>query len=142
MKIDDMVERIRRERGSGSDFLDLKTGVGGIVEAEFLVQAFQMRANIWEQNWERAVDALHQDGHLDKSDVAKLKNCYAFLRRCELVLRRYDNKSISTLPSDPDEQRKFVIRLGYDSLDNFRRDYADARDAIHSLYERKIRASG
>ena len=27
MKIDDMVERIRRERGSGSDFLDLKTGV-------------------------------------------------------------------------------------------------------------------
>jgi glutamate-ammonia-ligase adenylyltransferase len=142
MKVDDMVERIRRERGSGSDFLDLKTGVGGIVEAEFLVQALQMRANIWEQNWERAVDGLHQHGHLGKSDVAKLKKSYAFLRHCELVLRRYDNKSISTLPSDPDEQRKFVIRLGHDSLDNFRRDYADARDAVHALYERKIRTSG
>ena len=142
MKIDDMVERIRRERGSGSDFLDFKTGLGGIVEAEFLVQAFQMRANIWEQNWERAVDGLQQHGHLGKSEVAKLKNSYAFLRRCELVLRRYDNKSISTLPSDPDEQRKFVIRLGHNSLDNFRRDYADARNAIHSLYERKIKASG
>ena len=45
MKIDDMVQRIRRERGSGSDFLDLKTGSGGIIEAEFLVQALQMRAN-------------------------------------------------------------------------------------------------
>jgi glutamate-ammonia-ligase adenylyltransferase len=138
MKIDDMVQRIRRERGSGSDFLDLKTGVGGIIEAEFLVQALQMRANIWEQNWERAVDGLHQSGHLDKSDVAKLKNSYAFLRRCELVLRRYDNRSISTLPSDPDEERKFAIRLGYNEFDAFRRDYLTAREAIHTFYQRRI----
>ena len=93
-KIDEMVQRIRRERGSGSDFLDLKTGFGGIIEAEFLVQALQMRANIWEPNWERAVDALRQSGHLEKLDVAKLKSSYAFLRRGELVLRRYDNRSI------------------------------------------------
>src|SRR5438552_2678443 len=53
IKIDDMLERIRRERGSRSDFLDLKTGSGGIIEAEFLVQALQIRENIWEQNWER-----------------------------------------------------------------------------------------
>jgi glutamate-ammonia-ligase adenylyltransferase len=138
MKIDDMVQRIRRERGSGLDFLDLKTGAGGIIEAEFLVQALQMRANIWEQNWERAVDGLRQSGHLDKSDVAKLKKSYAFLRRCELALRRYDNRSISTLPSDPDEERKFAIRLGYNEFDAFRRDYLTAREAIHTFYQRRI----
>jgi glutamate-ammonia-ligase adenylyltransferase len=138
IKIDDMLERIRRERGSGSDFLDLKTGAGGIIEAEFLVQALQMRGNIWERNWERAVDQLHQHRHLGKSDVAKLKNSYAFMRRCELVLRRYDNRGISTLPSDPDEQRRFAIRLGYHEFDAFRRDYLDARDAIHALYEQHI----
>jgi [glutamine synthetase] adenylyltransferase / [glutamine synthetase]-adenylyl-L-tyrosine phosphorylase len=138
MKIDDMLERIRRERGSGSDFLDLKTGNGGIIEAEFLVQALQMHGNIWEQNWERAVDRLHEHGHLGKSGVAKLKNSYAFLRRCELVLRRYDNRGVSTLPSDPDEQGKFAIRLGYREFDAFRHDYLDARDAIHTLYERHI----
>jgi glutamate-ammonia-ligase adenylyltransferase len=138
MKIDDMVQRIRRERGSGSDFLDLKTGSGGIIEAEFLVQALQMRAKIWEPNWERAVGALHKRGHLDKSDVAKLKNSYAFLRRCELVLRRYDNRSVSTLPSDTDEQRKFAIRLGYNEFAAFSRDYLDARHAIHALYQRRI----
>src|SRR5213595_585080 len=55
-KIDHMLERIRRERGSGSDFLDFKTGSGGMIEAEFLVQALQMRENIWETNWENAVD--------------------------------------------------------------------------------------
>jgi len=138
IKIDDMLQRIRRERGSRSDFLDLKTGAGGIIEAEFLVQALQMRGNIWEQNWERAVDRLHEHGHLDKSDAAKLKDSYGFLRRCELVLRRYDNRSISTLPSDPDEQRKFAIRLAYQEFDPFRRDYLDSREAIHALYQQHI----
>ncbi len=138
MKIDDMVQRIRRERGSGSDFLDLKTGSGGIIEAEFLVQALQIRANVWEPNWKRAVDALHRRRHLDKSDVAKLKNSYAFLRRCELVLRRYDNRSVSTLPGDSDEQRKFAIRLGQDDFDVFRRDYLTAREAVHAFYQRFI----
>jgi glutamate-ammonia-ligase adenylyltransferase len=140
IKIDGMLDRIRRERGSGSDFLDLKTGAGGIIEAEFLVQALQMRGNIWEQNLERAVDQLHELGRLSGSDVPKLKISYAFLRRCELVLRRYDNRSASTLPSSPDEQRKFAIRLGYTEFDAFCRDYLDARDAIHTLYQRQIKS--
>src|SRR2546425_8322727 len=45
-KIDNMLERIRRERGSGSEFRDFKTGNGGMIEAEFLVQAVQMRLGI------------------------------------------------------------------------------------------------
>src|SRR5207245_11445102 len=60
IKIDDMLERIRRERGSSSDFLDLKTGSGGMIEAEFLVQALQMRSGIWEPNWQRALIALRE----------------------------------------------------------------------------------
>ena len=139
VRIDHMLERIRRERGSGSDFYDLKTGRGGIIEAEFLVQALQMRANIWEQNFELAIERLRQCGHVSDSEVASLKNAYALLRRCKLVLRRYTNRSVSTLPSEPDEQRKFAVRLGYGGLDNFRRDYTDARESIHALYQRRIR---
>jgi len=137
--IDGMLDRIRRERGSGSDFADLKTGRGGIIEAEFLVQALQMRENIWEQNLERAIDRLHQQGQMSDSEVTKLKHAYALLRRCELVLRRYENRSVSTLPNDPDDQRKFIVRLGYQDLDAFRRDYLNARDAIHSLYEQRVK---
>src|SRR5947207_7117854 len=131
VKIDSMLERIRRERGSGSDFLDFKTGFGGIIEAEFLVQALQMRENIWEPNWERSVDRLRERGCLTESDAAKLKNAYGFLRRCEAVLRRYDNKSISAFSSDPNEQRKLAIRLGYEGFDSFRERYVDAGDTIH-----------
>src|SRR5437667_2650785 len=42
IKIDDMLERIRRERGSGSDFLDLKTGSGGIKAAQHIRQAVKI----------------------------------------------------------------------------------------------------
>jgi glutamate-ammonia-ligase adenylyltransferase len=138
ISIDGMLERIRRERGSGSDFLDLKTGRGGIIEAEFLVQALQMRENVWEQNFDRAIDRLHQHGTMADSEATKLKDAYALLRRCELVLRRYDNRSVSTLPSDPDEQRKFAFRLGNHELAAFTRDYVNARDTIHTLYDRHV----
>jgi glutamate-ammonia-ligase adenylyltransferase len=138
-RIDNMLERIQRDRGSGSDFHDLKTGRGGIIEAEFLVQALQMREKIWEQNWERAVDLLHQHAVLDDSEVRTLKKAYAFLRNCELVLRRYDNRSVSSLPSDPNKQRKFIVRLGYENADAFGGDYIKAREAIHSLYEQKVK---
>jgi Glutamine synthetase adenylyltransferase len=139
IKIDNMLERIRRERGSGSDFLDFKTGTGGIIEGEFLVQALQMRENIWEPNWERALDQLGTRGHLTESDVARLKQGYAFLRRCESVLRRYDNRSVSALSSDPGEQRKLAIRLGYHDLEAFRQKYANARETIHALYNRHVK---
>src|SRR6266478_6291012 len=142
-RIDNMLERIRRDRGSGSDFLDFKTGAGGIIEAEFLVQALQMRENIWEPNWERAVDRLRESGCLADSEVVTLKEAYAFLRRCESVLRRFENRAVSALPSGPDEQRKLAIRIGYEEFDVFRERYVDARETIHALYERRVRgASG
>ena len=138
-RIDDMLDRIRRDRGSGSDFLDFKTGTGGIIEGEFLVQALQMRENIWEPNWPQAIDRLHERRCLSEPDVAELQNAYVFLRRCESVLRRYENRSVSALPGDQNDQRKFAVRLGYDDFESFRRDYVEAREAIHALYERNVK---
>src|SRR5881392_903174 len=142
VKIDSMLERIRRERGSGSVFRDLKTGCGGIIEAEFLVQALQMRENIWEPNWDRAVHGLRECGLFNDAEAKQLRQSYQLLRRCESGLRRYENKAVSSLPIDPDEQRKCAIRFGYDTFENFRRDYVLARDTVHALYEQKIKASG
>lgn len=139
-QIDNMLERIRRDRGSGSDFLDFKTGVGGIIEGEFLVQALQMRENIWEPNWERAVDDLREHGILTDVEAAKLKQAYGSLRRYESALRRYENKAVSVLTSDLSDQRKVSIRLGYDDFEAFRRDYLEAREAIHALYEQQIKS--
>ncbi len=139
MRIDSMLERIRRERGSGSDFLDFKTGTGGIIEGEFLVQALQMRENIWEPNWKNAINRLREVGHLCDSETANLKNAYGFLRQCELALRRYENKSVSAISDDPSEQRKLALRLGHQDLDAFREKYVDARETIHALYNLRVK---
>jgi glutamate-ammonia-ligase adenylyltransferase len=138
VKIDSMLERIRHERGSGSDFLDLKTGTGGIIEVEFLVQALAMRENVWEPNLQRGLERLRERGVLSGAEATKLKQSYGFLRQCESALRRYENKAVSSLPGDPSEQRRVAIRLGYDNLETFRRGYLDARESIHALYERHV----
>jgi len=139
LRIDSMLERIRRERGSGSDFIDFKTGTGGIIEGEFLIQALQMREDIWEPNWAGALDRLRETRRVTDSEAAKLKGAYTFLRRCESVLRRFDDKSISTFPSDPNEQRKVAIRLGHQDLEAFREKYVDARETIHALYNLRVK---
>ncbi len=132
-KIDNMLERIRRERGSGSEFHDFKTGTGGIIEAEFLVQALQMSANIWEPNWTRAVDQLGKSGRLTDSEIVDLRRAYGFLRRCESVLRRQENTSASILPAD---QSVFSRRLGFENTEAFGQRYQSERAAIHEIYRR------
>jgi glutamate-ammonia-ligase adenylyltransferase len=134
-KIDHMLTRIRRDRGSGSDFLDFKTGEGGMIEAEFFVQALQMRAGMWSPNWGDALSTL-RNGNVISTDEAEIaKQNYEFLRRCEAVLRRWDIKNVSTLPADTGEQEKLARRLGCKNIDAFAKEYVDARKAIHRLYE-------
>ena len=139
-KIDNMLERIRRERGSGSDFLDLKTGTGGMIEAEFLVQALQMRSGTWEPNWQRALIALREIKMVSDRDASSAIQSYELLRRAERALRRFENKNVSTLPSAPEEQEKLAKRLGYKDVDLFAKQYRAARETIHALYDRSIKA--
>ncbi len=126
-KIDNMLQRVRRDRGSGSDFRDFKTGTGGIVEAEFLVQALQMSANIWEPNWTRATELLVDAGQLSEEDVVVLRESYLRLRRIESALRRFDNTSVSTLPNEWNTRQ-----FGEQEI------YVAARRRIHELYCRRI----
>ncbi|MEY2601908.1 MAG: [glutamine synthetase] adenylyltransferase / [glutamine synthetase]-adenylyl-L-tyrosine [Verrucomicrobiota bacterium] len=140
-KIDNMLERIQRERGSGSEFLGFKTGSGGMIEAEFLVQALQMRSGIWEPNWQRALTRLHENNVISEQDANNVARSYELLRRIEMTLRRFENKSISILPAVPEEQEKVAKRLGYKDVDLFANEYGAARETIHALYERHIKAT-
>ena len=139
-KIDNMLERIRRERGSGSGFLDFKTGSGGMIEAEFLVQALQMRSGTWAPNWEGALRRLHEKGVISGPDASNAAKSYELLRRAEMALRRFENKNISTLPGDQDDQKRLATRAGYKDVDLFAKKYESARETIHALYERYVKA--
>jgi glutamate-ammonia-ligase adenylyltransferase len=138
-QIDGMLQRIRHERGSAADLLDFKTGTGGVIEAEFLVQALQMRAGIWNPQTMGALRELTTKGLLQEEEAALVKKNYEYLRLIESALRRWENKSVSSLPADETEQRKLAQRIGADSLDSFGLRYREARESIHAVYSRYLR---
>jgi [glutamine synthetase] adenylyltransferase / [glutamine synthetase]-adenylyl-L-tyrosine phosphorylase len=140
VRIDNMLERIQRERSSGNDFLDFKTGSGGIVEAEFLVQALQMHSGIWEPNWEKAVLALQNLSVISNRHARNATDSYGFLRRTETALRRFENKNISTLPAGRDEQKRVATWLGHNNVESFAKEYSRRRELIHTLYEQYIKS--
>ncbi|MEP6809025.1 MAG: hypothetical protein ABI992_02185 [Chthoniobacterales bacterium] len=135
-QIDSMLERIRRERGSGSEILDFKTGLGGIIEAEFLVQGLQMRHGAWNPQFPFAVEELQQLGVFLAADATALQTSYDFLRRCESVLRRWENKTVASLPSEEVEQERLARRTGAKDLAAFSEQYRGARERIHLTYAR------
>jgi glutamate-ammonia-ligase adenylyltransferase len=139
-KIDNMLERIQRERGSGSEFADFKTGVGGMIEAEFLGQALQMRAGIWEPNWEKTIGALERTGIISHSDATRTIRSYGLLRKIETALRRFENKNVSKLPVAPEEQQKLALRIGHKNPEQFVNEYNAARESIHEIYQRLVKA--
>jgi glutamine synthetase adenylyltransferase len=63
------------------------------------------------------------------------------LRLIESALRRWENKSVSSLPVDETEQRKLAQRVGADSLDSFARRYREARESIHAISSHHLRQS-
>jgi len=139
-EIDLMTERIRRDRGSGIPGLDFKTGNGGMIEAEFLVQGLQMRGGVWNPNWTEAVVELTRHDLLDQNEASQLKISYGFLRRCEAALRRWENKSVSALPVAESEQRRLASWLGYKEFEAFVQSFDEARQKIHAIYDKRIQA--
>jgi glutamate-ammonia-ligase adenylyltransferase len=132
-QIEDMLVRIANERGCGNDFFDFKTGIGGMIEGEFLVQGLQMRHRIWEPNFSAAIEKLAAKKILEKRDAHSLQSAYNFLRSCESVLRRWQNRAVSTLPATRDEEDQFARRMRFATIDDFRAPYGRAREVIHSL---------
>ncbi|MBA3962518.1 MAG: bifunctional [glutamate--ammonia ligase]-adenylyl-L-tyrosine phosphorylase/[glutamate--ammonia-ligase] adenylyltransferase [Chthoniobacterales bacterium] len=132
-QIENMLARIANDRGSGNDFYDFKTGIGGMIEAEFLIQGLQMRHGIWEPNFRAAVEKLTTAEILPQTDGASLRSAYDFLRACESVLRRWQNRSVSKLPATRAEEDFFARRMKIRSIEEFRLPYGRAREVIHSL---------
>jgi len=139
MQIDAMLQRIQRDRGSFSDELDFKTGTGGIIEAEFLVQALQMRAGIWNPQMMGALKQLAEAEIVANDDAATLRKHYEYLRSIESVLRRWENKSVSILPADKAAQEQLALRIGAKDLDSFAQTYREARAGIREIYSRYFR---
>ena len=126
-----MYRRIVKERAKGEDRLFFKTGKGGLIGIEFLIQYLQMKHQVRETNTLQAIEKL--TGILDVAEIATLRSAYRLLRRVESVLRRVSNSSVSQLPGNSDDLRVLSIRMGFEDQEEFLSEYSAAREQAEAI---------
>lgn len=108
------------------DLDNVKLGVGGIRDIEFIVQAFAL---IYGGHHIRIAEnpacldcltVLTELDYIDNDESKQLAAAYRFLRRLEHAIQaRYDQQT-QCLPSDSDEMLAIAKTLGYESVKAFR----------------------
>jgi len=127
----------RIEQGAlrdGGDYLNVKTGKGGIRDIEFAIQFLQLLnagdlPELRTGNTLEAIARLESVGCLTDQERSLLETNYRFLRQVEHRLQIMFDLQTHLLPESRDELRKLAIRLGYAdgaeraALDAFEADY-------------------
>jgi glutamine synthetase adenylyltransferase len=134
-KIAHMRQRIEKERTTrGQEALAIKTGAGGLIDAEFIAQTLCL-AHGWHQaNTLRALERARDSRALPRPDADHLIENYRQLRRIEGILRRWSFEGETTLPSDPAPYYRVSVRCGFATPEAFRDAVAGYRRAIREVY--------
>jgi glutamate-ammonia-ligase adenylyltransferase len=144
-----MRKRMQDERGKeDSSQYNIKQGIGGLVDIEFLAQYLQLRYGK-ETPWVRvpgtvnALHALRKVGVLSPMDHQALCQAYLFLRHLESRLRIVANQSTSFLNRDPSKIRTLAKRMGYGDEDGSAGkkllvEYERTSREVRSLFERIV----
>jgi len=144
-EIDRLRGRMEQELAQeGRGRFNIKTGRGGIVDIEFLVQMLQLRYGrrfpvLRQRATLPALEALHACGVLPADDFHLLLRGYRFLRTVENRLRIERDRPVEALESGDEQLTALARRLGYEGDDAAARlltDYQIQREAIRACYTR------
>jgi glutamate-ammonia-ligase adenylyltransferase len=137
-EIDRMRMRIEKERTpAGKADLAIKTGPGGLMDAEFVAQALCLEHGWHEPNTMRALERARKTNALPQAE--NLIENYRRVRRVEGILRRWSYEGETVLPDDPAPYYRVSVRCGFDTPEAFRLALAEWRGAIREVYERFFR---
>ncbi len=133
-KIHEMRMRIEKERTPvGKDDLAIKTGQGGLMDAEFIAQALCLEHGWVEAHSLRALARARDAGVMP--DVEKLLENYRQLRRVEGILRRWSYEGETVLPDEPAPYYRVTVRCGFATPEAFRAALAKWRSAVREVYD-------
>ena len=132
-----MRQRIEKERTpAGQDALAIKTGAGGLIDAEFIAQALCLEHGWSEANTLRALERARAARALAPADAEALIGSYRRLRRVEGILRRWSFVGETVLPIEPAPFHRVSVRCGFATPEDFRESLARDRKAIREVYQR------
>ena len=112
------------------------TGSGGLIDAEFLAQAFCLEHGWQEPNTMRALVRARDSKVLDAKDAEQLIANYRELRRIEGILRRWSYEGETELPDDPAPLYRVAVRCGFTDVDAFMNAQKQVRQAIREIYKK------
>jgi glutamate-ammonia-ligase adenylyltransferase len=139
-QIDKMRDRIANERTPpGKDRLAIKTGAGGLIDAEFLAQAYCLACGWQEPNTLKALRRASDEGAMPAADGAEIMSNYGQLRRIEGILRRWSFEGETLLPDEPAPFQRVAIRCGFATSAEFTKALAGIREKIRAVYLRHFR---
>jgi len=139
--------RMRMERELGGDEraeFNIKTGRGGLLDIEFMVQMQQLRHGtaipaVRRRATRHALEALAAAGVVPPREAATLEQSYAFLRALTNRLRIERDQPVESLEREGDAVAALARRLGYvGSNEAVARqllgDYGRHRERVRALY--------
>lgn len=119
--------------------LNVKLGLGGIREIEFLLQLPQLlyggrQPALQERHSLRALTGLRQAGLMTAHVEATLRTTYCYLRRLEHYLQMEQGAQTHTLPRHADQQLRLARHFGHPTWESFYKDYMERTEAVHAIF--------
>jgi glutamate-ammonia-ligase adenylyltransferase len=131
---------------------NIKTGRGGMVDVEFIVQYLQLTyghefSDIRGTNTIEALQAIKGCGLIPEAEGNTILNGYICLRRLEYRLRIIHDYSMNDLGGSPEYLNKLARRLGYDPNlrnpgEDMMKDYEEMTGAIRRAYDKILGMEG
>ena len=128
--VEDSLENVRASKykidveNRSKDGFNVKLGVGGIREIEFIAQALQL-AYGGRDRWLRCphtlicLSRLADRGYIGKAELTQLFDAYTFLRPTEHILQMENGLQTHTVPSEQTRRRLLAAKLGLTDTGSF-----------------------
>ncbi len=137
-----MEEELARET---PERFDIKTGRGGLVDIEFLVQILQLHHGwkleaLRKENTLSALKELKDSEILSQQEYQLLLSAYSLYRQIELTLRVVHDTPVCVINRGSAILRALVRRLGYTSEEELIEYYIEKREGVRRLYMEKLKS--
>lgn len=121
-----------------SGLYNVKTGKGGLVDIEFIVQLLLLKyggsnRELWTPNTQGALYRLKEAGFLSKKEYEVLSKAYNFLSRIQNRLRIVNDKSVSEFDVNSRDFNRLAKRMGYDER-HLHKEYLNNTDMVRKIY--------
>ncbi|MBT8103754.1 MAG: bifunctional [glutamate--ammonia ligase]-adenylyl-L-tyrosine phosphorylase/[glutamate--ammonia-ligase] adenylyltransferase [Gammaproteobacteria bacterium] len=120
---------------------NVKLGPGGIREAEFIVQSFQLvrggsETALQGRELQKVLPQLVSRRGLSARAADLLREAYRFLRRLENFIQGIRDQQTHDLPRDETDRARLCLAMGYADWDALRKTLDQHREAIVAEFDR------